>query len=389
VTSAGLLVRSLSHQLNAKLGFDAVHGVTFEVSLPRISYPERPFATGMEHAAAVQFLSAALDNIRALPGVTAAGIGKPLPLSGAQQASVFTPEGELPALQPDAIAPIAQFSVASSDMIRALGTSIITGRDFSSVDRTAGVPVVLVNESMARWLWPGKNAIGKRIHVGTPQDPRGWPWMTVIGVVANMKRYTLTETPRPEMILPYTQNPYLTFGTMQFVIRSNLETSTLLTGVRRAMAAADPTIPLARVRTIEDLVASSASNARFATRFMAAFGVVALLLTIVGVYGVIGYSAQQRRQEFGVRRALGAGPREILQLILGECLGLTGVGIALGVALTAVAGLGMRPLLFEVSPFDPITLLGAVAVIATATIAASVIPAASAARVEPRAALED
>ena len=135
VTSAGLLVRSLSHQMNANLGFDAVHGVTFEVSLPPISYPERPFATGMEHAAAVQFLSAALDNIRALPGVTAAGIGKPLPLSGAQQATVFTPEGELPALPPGAISPIAQFSVASADMIRALGTSIIAGRDFSSLDR--------------------------------------------------------------------------------------------------------------------------------------------------------------------------------------------------------------------------------------------------------------
>jgi len=389
VTSAGLLVRSLSHQLNANLGFDAVHGVTFEVSLPPIGYPERPFGTGMEHAAAVQFLSAALDNIRALPGVTAAGIGKPLPLSGAQQATVFTPEGELPALQPDAISPIAQFSVASADMIRALGTSIITGRDFSSVDRTGGLPVVIVNESMARWLWPGKNAIGRRIRVGRPAEQTGWPWMTVIGMVANMKRYTLTETPRPEMIVPYTQNPYLTFGTMQFVIRSNLETSALLTEVQRAMAAADPTIPIAHVRTIEDLVATSASNARFATRFMAAFGVVALLLTIVGIYGVIGYSAQQRRQEFGVRRALGAGPREILQLILGECLGLTGVGIALGFALTAVAGLGMRPLLFDVSPFDPITLTGSVVVIATATIAASLIPAASAARVEPRAALED
>jgi len=172
VTGAGLLVRSLSHQLNAKLGFDAVHGVTFEVSLPRISYPERPFATGMEHVAAVQFLGAALDKIRALPGVTAAGIGKPLPLSGAQQATVFTPEGELPALQPDAIAPIAQFSVASSDMIRALGTSIVTGRDFSSLDGPGRPAVVIVNESMARWLWPGKNAIGKRIRVGTPQDPR-------------------------------------------------------------------------------------------------------------------------------------------------------------------------------------------------------------------------
>ena len=363
-------------------------GVTVDVSLPPLSYPERPFSTGMEHAAAVRFLSVALDNIRALPGVTAAGIGKPLPLSGAQQATVFTPEGELLPLQPDAISPIAQYSVASADMIRALGTSIITGRDFSSLDGAGSPAVVIVNESMARWLWPGKKAIGKRIRVGR-LDQTAWPWMTVIGVVANMKRYSLTETPQPEMILPYTQNPYLTFGTMQFVIRSNLETSALLTAVKRAIAAADPTIPVAHVRTIEDLVATSASNARFATRFMAAFGAVALVLTIVGVYGVIGYSVEGRRQEFGVRRALGAGPREILQLILGECLGLTGVGIALGFALTVVAGLGMRSLLFDVSPFDPITLMGSILVIATATIVASLIPAASAARVEPRAALED
>ena len=173
VTSAGLLVRSLSHQLNANLGFDAVHGVTFEVSLPPISYPERPFATGMEHAAAVQFLSAALDNIRALPGVTAAGIGKPLPLSGAQQASVFTPEGELPALQPGALSPIAQFSVASPDMIRALGTPIIAGRDFSAADRTGSPPVVIVNESMARWLWPGSARSENASALGRPEEQAG------------------------------------------------------------------------------------------------------------------------------------------------------------------------------------------------------------------------
>lgn len=389
VTGAGLLIRSLSRQLHTKLGFDAVHGVTFEVSLPPISYPEHPFRTGIDHAAAVQFLSAALDNIRALPGVTAAGIGKPLPLSGAQQATVFTPDGELPALPRDAISPIAQFSVASADMLRALGTSRIMGRDFSSSDGSGSPAVVIVNESMARWLWPGNSAIGKRIRIGRPGEQAGWPWMTVIGVVANMKRYTLTETPQPEMIVPYTQNPYLTFGTMQFVVRSNLEPSVLLTEVRRAMAAADPTIPLARIRSIEDLVATSASNARFATRFMAAFGIVAVVLTIVGVYGVIGYSVQQRRQEFGVRRALGAGPRQILQLVLRECLGLTGLGIALGFALTVVAALGMRPLLFDVSALDPITFLGSIVMITTATIAASLIPAAAAARVEPRVALED
>ena len=389
VTGAGLLVRSLSHQLHANLGFDAVNGVTFEVSLPPNSYPERAFATGMEHPAALRFLSTALDHIRALPGVTAAGIGKPLPLSGTQQATVFTPEGELPPLRSGAVSPIAQFSVASSDMIRALGTSMIAGRDFASSDRAESPSVVIVNESMARWLWPGKSAIGKRIRVGRPDDERKWPWMTVIGVVANMKRYTLTESPRPEMIVPFTQNPYLTFGTMQFVIRSNLEVPALLPSVRRAIAAADPAIPLSHVRTIDDLVATTASNARFATRFMAMFGLIALVLTIVGVYGVVGYSAQQRRQEFGLRRALGAGPREILQLMLHESLKLTAAGIALGFTLTLVAGLGVKSLLYEVSPFDPVTLTESIVVIAAATIVASLIPAASAARVEPRMALED
>ncbi|MGE5100391.1 MAG: ABC transporter permease, partial [Deltaproteobacteria bacterium] len=283
VASAGLLVRSLSQQMSAKLGFDAVHGATFEVSLPPIRYPERAFSTGMEHAAAVRFLGAALDNIRALPGVAAAGIGKPLPLSGQQQASVFTPEGELPSLPPDALSPIAQFTVASQGMIRALGATLLAGRDFSEADRADGVPVVIVNQSMAAWLWPGKDAIGRRIHVGGPNDRRPFPWMTVIGVVGNMKRYALTETPRPEMIVPYTQNPYLTFGTMQFVVRSNLQTSALMPAIQRAIAAADPAIPIAHARTIDDLVATSASNARFVTRFMESFGMVALLLTIVGV----------------------------------------------------------------------------------------------------------
>src|ERR1043166_8964067 len=120
--------------------------------------------------------------------------------------------------------------------------------------------------------------------------------MTVVGVVANMKRYTLTETPGPEMIVPYTQNPYVTFGTMQFVVRSNLETSAAIRAIQRAVASADPAIPIAHVRTIDDLVATSASNARFATLFMASFGIVALVLTIVGVYGVIAYGVARSEE---------------------------------------------------------------------------------------------
>ena len=390
VTSAGLLIRSLSHQLNTKLGFDTVHGLTFEVSLPPIRYPEQQLRTSMVHTAAVPFLTAALDNIRALPGVAAAGIGKPLPLSGAQEATVFTPETGFPTEPVGTISPMAQFTVASPDMVRALGTPIIAGRDFCADDRTASAPVVLVNESMAEWLWPGGIAVGKRIRVGPPGMVAPLPpWMTVVGVVANIKRYALTEPPRPEMIVPYTQNPYPTFSTMQFVVRSRLAAAALVPEIQRAISAADPTIPLAHVRTIDDLVTTSASNARFVTLFMAGFGIVALILAIVGVYGVIAYSVQRRRQEFGVRRALGAGPREILNLILRECLNLTAVGIALGFTLTLAAGVGLQHLLFDVSPFDPATLAGSVIIIAAATVAACLIPAVAAARVEPRAALED
>lgn len=389
LTCAGLLVRDLSRQLGASLGFDAIHGVTFEVSLPPVRYPERPFATGMEHTAGVQFLASALANIRALPGVAAAGIGKPLPLSGAQQASTFTPEGSMPPIGPDAAAPIAQFTVASPGMIRALGAPILAGRDVSEDDRADGLPVVIVNESMAQWLWPGESAIGKRLRLGRPLETRPWPWMTVVGVVSDMKRYALTETPRPEMIVPYTQNPYLTYGTMQFIVRSSLAPAALLREVQGAIAAADPTIPIANARTVDDLVSASASNARFVARFMAGFGLVALVLTVVGIYGVIGYGVQRRRQEFGVRRAIGAGPREILALILREACGLTGAGIAVGLPLTLAAGFGLRHLLFDISPFDPISLAGSIAVLGMATIAASLIPAVAASRIEPRVALED
>src|SRR5256885_4836407 len=174
----------------------------------------------MEHAAAVRFLGAALDNIRALPGVSAAGIGKPLPLSGEQQASVFTPEGELPSLPPDALSPIAQFTVASQGMIRALGATMLAGRDFSDADRADGLPVVIVNESMAAWLWPGKDAIGRRLHVGGPHDPRPFPRITGVGGGGSMAPVAPTDGPRPGQIVPYTPDSYLTFGTMQFGLRS-------------------------------------------------------------------------------------------------------------------------------------------------------------------------
>jgi ABC-type antimicrobial peptide transport system permease subunit len=175
---------------------------------------------------------------------------------------------------------------------------------------------------------------------------------------------------------------------MQFVVRSNLETSAAIDAVQRAVASVDPTIPIARVRTVADLVTASAANARFATLFMTCFGIVAIVLTMVGVYGVIGYGVAQRRQEFGVRRALGAGPREVLWLVVREGLYLSAVGVAAGLALTMAAAFGLRHLLFGISPFDAITLGSSIVVVVGVTVAATMIPAVAAARIEPRAALE-
>jgi ABC-type antimicrobial peptide transport system permease subunit len=191
------------------------------------------------------------------------------------------------------------------------------------------------------------------------------------------------------MIVPSTQNPYVTFESMQFVVRSNLDAPAAMRSIQRAVASADPSIPIAHVRTIDDLVAASASNARFATRFMAGFGLVALALTIVGVYGVIGYGVVQRRQEFAVRRALGAGARDVVWLIVREGLRLGAAGVTAGLALTVAAAFALRHLLFGISPFDPVTLGTSIAVVVAVAVAASVVPAAAAGRIEPRAALED
>jgi putative ABC transport system permease protein len=385
VALAGLMGKSLSRQLSAELGFTAPNGLTFELTLPRNRYPERQGPTYMEHASGAQFIAAALDHIRAIPGVDAAAMGKPLPLSGSQEWTVFSAENR----QQPANGPIigADYTVASGDMFRALGTPVIAGRDFNSTDREDGLPVVIVNRSMEKWLWPDASAVGKRIRLGGATS--GAPWMTVVGVAADVRRYALTDTTRPEMIVPYTQKPYPTFSTLQFVVRSALPPARLAPEIQRAVAQVDPMVPISRVRTIEDLIGESSTSARFAARFMAAFGASALFLAMIGLYGVVAYSVLQRRQEFGVRRALGASGAQIVGLVAREATTLTIAGVAIGTVVALVAGFGIRSLLYGVASYDFMTLGGTIAVLGAAGLLASVAPAWRASQVEPRTALEE
>jgi putative ABC transport system permease protein len=383
---SGLLVRSLAHELGGDLGFSAPHGLTFEVTLPPLHYPEKQLRTSMQHLNAVAFIDRALERIRAIPGVKAAAIGKPLPMSGAQESSVFFPEDADPRFGTYQGKPIVEYTVASPDLFTALGTPLVRGRDFATSDDNMSPGVVIVNKSMAQWLWPGKDPIGRRIHLGTQESPA--PWMTVIGVAADMKRYSLTEEPRPEMFVPYTQNPYPTFSTMQFVVRSASDPAQLVGPIQRAVASVDPDIPLARVRTIDALVRDASANARFATLVMSTFGVVALLLAMIGLYGVVAFMAHQRRQEFGLRTALGATRGQVVRMVLADGFALAGVGLVAGVVLALVAGRLLRSMLYQVSVGDPITLAGVVLLLLGTTALACLVPAVRASGVDPRAALD-
>ena len=383
---SGLLVRSLAHELGGDLGFSAPHGLTFEVTLPALRYPEKQMSTSMDHPRSVAFISDALERIRAIPGVKAAAIGKPLPMSGAQESTVFTAEGGDPRLWTNNGKPIVEYTVASHDLFTTLGTPLLLGRDFSQSDVNTTPGVVIVNRSMAQWLWPGQDPIGKRIHLGT--SSMAVAWMTVIGETADMKRYSLTEAPRPEMFVPYTQNPYPTFSTMQFVVRSADDPAKLIGPIQRAVASVDPDIPLARIRTIDELVSDASANARFATLVMSAFGTVALVLAMIGLYGVIAFMVHQRRQEFGLRTALGATREQVVQMVLADGFTLAAVGLVVGIALALVAGRLLHSMLYQVGVADPITLAGVVLLLLVTTSLACVLPALRASGVDPRAALD-
>lgn len=383
---SGLLVRSLAHELGGDLGFSAPHGLTFEVTLPALHYPETQLPTSMLHPKAVAFITDALDRIRAIPGVKAVAIGKPLPMSGAQESTVFTAEDADPRLSANNAKPIVEYTVASPGLFAALGTPMLEGRDFAASDQEQSPGVVIVNRSMARWLWPGKDPIGRRIHLGGLTSKA--PWITVVGMSADMKRYSLTEAPRPEMFVPYTQHPYPTFSTMQFVVRSSGDPAQLVAAIQRAVASVDPDIPLARVRTIDELVSDASANARFATLVMSSFGAIALALAMIGLYGVIAFMVHQRRQEFGLRTALGATREQLVQMVLADGFMLASIGMVAGIGLALVAGRLLRSMLYQVSIADPVT-LGAVVVLLSGTTAlACVLPAVRASGVDPRAALD-
>jgi len=386
LVGAGLLAGSFARLQRVTPGFDPRGVLTGSVLLP-VGERFDPVHDGPRW---VQFFERYTARLDALPGVSEAGAVSSLPLSGAVESGDFTIVGR-PAPAPDA-RPNAEYDVVAGDYFVAMGIRLLGGRRFDSRDREDTPGVVIVNRELARRHFPGMSAIGQHIRTGFDFS-NGQTSREIIGVVDNVKQTSLDAEAVPAAYVPVSQMPY---PFMSIVVRAacakdarECDAATTLPAVRRELASIDPSLALASVRPLEAVFADSIARQRFSMAVLSVFAALALLLALVGLYGVIALSVAQRRREIGVRMALGAQPRDVLAMVLGEGMRVTLLGVAIGLAGALVLTRVLRSLLFDMSPTDPRFFAGSALLVAAVALVATYVPARRAVGVDATSALRD
>ena len=368
---AGLLMRSFYRLQSMDPGFDP-HGVlTFRTNLPGAKYANNEQRTA--------FYRQALERVRALPGVTAAGAGQIFPLTGDDYILSFQQVGK-PPLPPGSNRSAAYYSVTPG-YLQALRSPLKAGREFTEHDDAAGAPVALISEGMARQFYANENPLGQRIQMGNGSKPA-----EIVGIVGDVRDQELESLGRPAVYQPAAQVP---FGTMYFGVRSAADAATLIPAIRAAMREMDTELPLDAVGTVDALVVTSLAQRRFAMLLMTIFAGIALALAMIGIYGVISYSVTQATQEIGIRMALGARPGDVLGMVFRYAGMLLGAGLLIGLAGALAAGKLISTQLFDVKPADPLTFAAVAAALLITGAVASAVPAVRATRVDPLIALRD
>jgi putative ABC transport system permease protein len=369
---AGLLIQSLWRLQKVDSGFQPHNVLTFNVALP-VTYE------GEQQSQYFQQLRAKLQS---LPGVESASGGLPLPMSGDRYSISFEIDGK-PVAKKDE--PSADVFVTDVNYFRTMGIPILKGRDFNEFDQHKTAQVIIVTEQFAKQFFPGEDPIGKRIKPGISTfDNEKSTMREIVGVVGDIRNQSLSTPIRPTYYLPETQTP---FNQLSMVLRTTGDPHALITAAGKEVAALDKNIPVFGVKTMDEYLSASVAAPRFNTTLLSIFAIVALVLTIVGLYGVMSYSVAQRTNEIGIRLALGAQTRDVIALIVKQGLMLVLFGLAIG--LPAAFGL-MRlisSLLFGVTTRDPLTFVGAAIVLAVVGLLACYIPALRATRVDPIEAL--
>jgi putative ABC transport system permease protein len=321
--------------------------------------------------------------MRALPGVVSAAAVTPLPMSGNNSIITFEIEGRP---VPKAEEPSADIKVVTPDYFHTFNIPIKSGRDFTDHDNDKSLGVVIVNEAFALRFFPNENPIGKHITPSASNHGKPQP-REIVGVVGNVKSQRLDVEDRTEYYIPDTQ---LNFGSMTVCLRTSVEPHSILPSVRNVIASMDRDLPIYDIKTMDEYLSATLTTPRFQSTLLQAFGGLALLLTAVGLYGVISYTVAQRTREIGVRMTLGASRSQVVQMVLKSGLQLTGIGVAAGLVLSFIAAkfaTSFSSLLFGIKPTDVVTFSAVVAIVAVVSLLACYIPAYRASKVDPIIAL--
>ena len=373
LVGAGLLIQSLWRLQHVNPGLQPENILTFNLSLPDVRYPSEK---------QVRFYRDLIVRMRSLPGVQSASAVMPLPLSGDRFSISFQIEGRPVAPKDE---PSADLFIAETNYFRTMGIPIIKGRDFEDRDQHTSTPVIIITEQFARQYFPGENPVGKRIHPGiSTWDNEDSTMREIIGVAGDVRNRALNTEPKPAYYMPQSQLP---FTQLIAVVKSTNDPRALTGSLTREVRAMDPELPIFSVKTMEEYISSSVAAPRFNTTLLSIFAAVALVLTIIGLYGVMSYSVAQRTNEIGIRMALGAQTRDVLGLIVKDGMKLVLLGLVLGISGALGLTRLLSTLLFGVTTRDPVTFVAIAALLSFVAILACYIPAWRATRVDPLEAL--
>jgi len=368
---AGLMLRSLLNQLRLDPGFQRVHVLTANLSLPHAVYK------GDEQVG--RFADQLAANLNMLPGVVSAGVGTDLPWTGYDEnAGGFTIEGKKPPAGGEDFH--ARYHMATPDYFTALGIPLIAGRFFTEADKRDAPQTVIINRTMAAKYWPGEDALGKRMtfedHPKSDKD-----WITIVGVVGDVKDQPNSPAAKTAFWLPMLQTVWS--SDVSVVIRAQSDPRLLIDALRNQVHRLDPTLAVADVQLMDQIVDSSVSTPRFAFALVGLFAGLAIVLAGVGTYGVISYSVSQRTPELGIRMALGALRSDVMRLVLSHAAKLAGLGTALGVIAAFFLARLLKSLVFEVSTYDPATFASVAGMVVLVALLAGYIPALRATATDP------
>jgi len=369
LVGGGLMLRSLQRTQMIDLGFDPHNAVSLSFDLRLQGYDE---ARGKE------FQKRLLERVRALPGVQSAGIADMIPVDLHFSRESIYIEGQAPTR--DTTAPRALTSRISPGYFSAISTPLVRGREFAEQDDDQSTPVVIVNETFARRFWPDEDPIGKRFSADSPDSPK----VQVIGVARDGKYAGLQEDPKPFV---YHTGLQSYSGATSLIIRAATDPQQALAAARREIQQLDAHLPISSAQTLDEHLSLPLLPARLAASVLGSFGVLALVLAAIGVYGVMAYTISRRTREIGIRMALGAQRADILTLVISQGVWLTLTGVGIGLAASFAVTRLMKSLLFGTSATDPATFAGVALLLTTVALAACYIPARRATRVDPMIAL--